>query len=77
MMLTNLKGEGEAKGRGQGTAIWAGLANLFWWCDREKGVAAMIASQILPLGGAYGLFHPPLSPDILRVFCVLVVRCSQ
>jgi len=27
------------------------LANLFWWCDREKGVAGMVASQILPFGG--------------------------
>jgi hypothetical protein len=23
---------------------------LFWWCDREKGVAGMIASQIMPFG---------------------------
>lgn len=37
-------------GRGKGTAWWAGIANLFWWCDREKGVAGMIASQILPFG---------------------------
>lgn len=35
-------------GRSDGTAHWAGLPNLFWWCDREKGVAGMIASQILP-----------------------------
>ena len=27
-----------------------GIANLFWWCDREKGVAGMIASQVLPFG---------------------------
>ena len=51
MMLTNLKGE--ANGRAKGTANWAGLSNLFWWCDREKGVAGMVASQILPFGGAY------------------------
>lgn len=30
----------------------AGLANLFWWVDREKGVAGMIASQILPFNDA-------------------------
>ena len=48
-MLTHLKGG--AGGRGQGTAWCAGLANLFWWCDREKGVAGMVASQILPFGG--------------------------
>jgi len=37
-------------GRGRNTAFWAGIANLFWWCDREKGVAGMIASQVLPFG---------------------------
>ncbi|KAF1958844.1 beta-lactamase/transpeptidase-like protein [Byssothecium circinans] len=35
-------------GRGANTAFWAGIANLFYWVDREKGVAGMIASQILP-----------------------------
>lgn len=35
-------------GRGRNTAWWAGIANLFWWCDREKGVAGMIASQVMP-----------------------------
>lgn len=34
----------------QGTGWWAGLANLFWWADREKGVGGMIATQILPFG---------------------------
>ena len=38
-------------GRGRGTGWWAGLPNLFWWCDREKGVGGIIASQILPFGG--------------------------
>ncbi|CZT21017.1 related to related beta-lactamase [Ramularia collo-cygni] len=44
-MLTQEPG---GTGRGRNTAWWAGLANLFWWCDREKGVAGMIASQMLP-----------------------------
>lgn len=35
-----------ATGRGANTAWWAGIANLFWWVDREKGVAGMIASQV-------------------------------
>lgn len=39
---------GGPTGRSEGTAWWAGIANLFWWCDREKGVAGMICSQILP-----------------------------
>lgn len=46
-------------GRGANTAWWAGIANLFWWADREKGVAGMIASQVMPFGdpnvlGAWG-----------------------
>ncbi|KAI4129688.1 MAG: hypothetical protein LQ347_003670 [Umbilicaria vellea] len=40
-----------ATGRGNNTAWWAGLPNLFWWCDREQGIAGMICSQILPFGG--------------------------
>ena len=40
-----------ATGRGSNTTWWAGLANLFWWCDVEKGVAGIIATQILPFAG--------------------------
>lgn len=43
-MLTN----GGPTGRSRSTAMWAGLANLWWWCDREKGVAGMVCTQILP-----------------------------
>lgn len=39
-------------GRSDGTGHWAGLPNLFWWCDREKGVAGMICSQVLPFADA-------------------------
>ncbi|KXT18895.1 hypothetical protein AC579_3523 [Pseudocercospora musae] len=46
-MLTQEPG---ATGRGANTAWWAGIANLFWWADREKGVAGMIASQVMPFG---------------------------
>lgn len=46
-MLTQ---EAGATGRGRNTAWWAGIANLFWWCDREKGIAGMIASQVMPFG---------------------------
>jgi len=35
-------------GRSTSTGHWAGLPNLYWWCDRAKGVAGMICSQILP-----------------------------
>ncbi|KAL5317604.1 hypothetical protein ACEPPN_014700 [Leptodophora sp. 'Broadleaf-Isolate-01'] len=44
MMLTN----GGATGRSTSAGFWAGLPNLWWWCDREKGVAGMICTQILP-----------------------------
>lgn len=37
-------------GRGANAVHWAGLPNLWWWCDREKGVAGMICTQILPAG---------------------------
>lgn len=35
-------------GRSASTAFWAGLPNLWWWCDREKGVAGIVATQLLP-----------------------------
>ena len=50
LMTTDGCGKGKGTGRSNGTVNWAGLANLFWWCDREAGVAGMIASQILPFG---------------------------
>ena len=37
-------------GRGANTAWWAGICNLFWWADREKGIGGMMASQVLPFG---------------------------
>ncbi|RQM06509.1 hypothetical protein DH86_00003691 [Scytalidium sp. 3C] len=39
---------GGPTGRSSNTAMWAGLPNLWWWCDREKGVAGIICSQVLP-----------------------------
>ena len=39
---------GGATGRSDGTGWWAGLANLFWWADRENGIGGMVCSQILP-----------------------------
>ncbi|KAK2010047.1 beta-lactamase [Colletotrichum eremochloae] len=41
---------GGTTGRSDGTACWAGLPNLYWWCDRENGVAGMVCTQILPFG---------------------------
>ncbi|KAF2229612.1 beta-lactamase/transpeptidase-like protein [Viridothelium virens] len=45
---TDESGKGKGTGRSNGTVHWAGLPNLFWWCDRENGVAGIIASQIVP-----------------------------
>lgn len=39
---------GGATGRSEGTGWWAGLANLYWWADREKGIGGIMASQVLP-----------------------------
>ena len=49
-LLGMLTIEPTATGRGENTAWWAGIANLFWWADREKGVAGMLASQVMPFG---------------------------
>jgi CubicO group peptidase (beta-lactamase class C family) len=49
--LTFMLTEG-VTGRSAGTAQWAGLPNLWWWCDREKGVAGVICTQILPFADA-------------------------
>ncbi|EEP77238.1 beta-lactamase [Uncinocarpus reesii 1704] len=37
-------------GRTATSAFWAGIANCFWWCDREKGIAGVITTQVLPFG---------------------------
>lgn len=42
---------GTATGRAPGTIWWAGIANLFWWADPERGLGGFIASQILPFAG--------------------------
>ncbi|KAK9452461.1 beta-lactamase/transpeptidase-like protein [Dipodascopsis uninucleata] len=49
---------GGATGRSSSTGFWAGLANLYWWADREKGVGGFVCSQILPFadGNVLGLW---------------------
>lgn len=39
-------------GRPAGTLMWAGLANSFYWIDRENGVGGAYLSQILPFADA-------------------------
>ncbi len=45
-------------GRPAGTLMWAGLANSFYWIDRENQIAGCYLSQMLPFGdeGTVGLF---------------------
>jgi hypothetical protein len=53
-MITMKEGQ---TGRGKNTGHWAGLPNLFWWADREKGVGGIVASQIVPFGGKSSSSH--------------------
>ncbi|GAD91962.1 beta-lactamase family protein [Paecilomyces variotii No. 5] len=39
---------GTPTGRAPGTVFWSGVANLFWFADRERGLGGLIASQIVP-----------------------------
>ena len=39
-----------ATGRPAGTLMWAGLANSFFWIDRQNGIGGAYLSQILPFG---------------------------
>ena len=39
-------------GRPAGALSWAGLANLYYWIDRENGLAGFWATQILPFADA-------------------------
>lgn len=40
-------------GRSLSTAQWSGLPNLFWWCDRDQGIAGIVCTQILPFGDGH------------------------
>jgi CubicO group peptidase (beta-lactamase class C family) len=50
--LTFRLSNGGGTGRSTGTAHWAGLANVWWWCDRENGVAGIVCTQILRFADA-------------------------
>lgn len=56
--LTFMMSNGGGTGRSKGTGHWAGLANLWWWCDRENGIAGIVCTQILPFadGKVLGLW---------------------
>lgn len=42
-----------ATGRNTGAVHWSGISNCYWWCDRERSVAGIVCSQILPYGGRF------------------------
>ncbi|MCP3939136.1 MAG: beta-lactamase family protein [Actinomycetia bacterium] len=46
-------------GRSEGTLMWAGLANSFFWIDRSHGIGGVFMSQILPFADrpALDLFY--------------------
>jgi methyl acetate hydrolase len=44
--------EQASTGRPKGAIGWAGLANLFYWIDRENGIGGFWATQILPFADA-------------------------
>ncbi|KAJ5958396.1 Beta-lactamase-like protein [Penicillium vulpinum] len=50
--LTFMLSNGGPTGRSNSTGHWAGLANIWWWADREKGVAGIVCTQITPFGDA-------------------------
>ena len=35
-------------GRPAGSLAWAGLANLYYWIDRQNGIGGFWATQVLP-----------------------------
>ena len=47
-----------ATGRPAGTLMWAGLANSYFWIDRQNGIGGAYLSQILPFAdeGSLDLF---------------------
>ncbi|KAK9311008.1 beta-lactamase/transpeptidase-like protein [Lipomyces starkeyi] len=36
------------QGRSAGSTSWAGLANLYWWVDRETGIVGFVCAQLIP-----------------------------
>jgi methyl acetate hydrolase len=54
--LTFMVNDTEAPtGRPAGAIGWAGLANLFYWIDRQNGIGGFWATQILPFGDPVSL----------------------
>jgi CubicO group peptidase (beta-lactamase class C family) len=54
----------------KGTLSWGGLPNLKWFLNREHGVAAIYASQILPSGDKHSI-------DLSNAFFSEVIRLND
>ncbi|KWU45005.1 beta-lactamase/transpeptidase-like protein [Rhodotorula sp. JG-1b] len=37
-------------GKSAGTLSWSGMANTYWWVDRDNDVAAVVFTNVLPVG---------------------------
>jgi len=56
-------------GRGANTMSWAGVYNTFFWIDRERGIAAVLLSQLLPFGdGGAALVAEDFDRLVYRTF---------
>jgi len=47
-----LNAESVVDGRAEGTMMWAGLMNTYFWIDREQDVGGVLLTQTLPFGDA-------------------------
>jgi CubicO group peptidase (beta-lactamase class C family) len=54
-------------GRSAGSLAWAGLANTYFWIDRNKRVVGVFLSQVLP-------FYDPTAIDLFGKFETEVYR---
>ena len=67
-------------GRSAGSLAWAGLANTYYWIDRERGITGLIMTQILPFVDARVCASTPLSTSnvrLLRPMTTCVIRTSR
>lgn len=65
-------------GRAAGSGSWEGVANIYWFADRETGIGAIIASQILPYGGQSTLPFLVMTESLPRNITDLkLIECSE
>jgi len=62
--------DGTPAGRPSGSGSWAGLFNSYFWIDRERGLCAVIATQLLP-------FYDAGAIELLKSFEELVYSSTK